>query len=85
MSKDITIGDEDKLMATYERISEYDESQCWIQYQERLKCYFEANDITDDGKQRAILLSCLWCYMLYTYQKSGIPSKTCGKNFFAVV
>ena len=39
VSKDITIGDEDKLMATYGRISEYDESQCWIQYEERLKCY----------------------------------------------
>ncbi len=31
----------------------------WVEYAERLENYFIANDITNEGKQRAILLHCV--------------------------
>jgi len=43
-------------MATYGRIAKYSKSEDWTQYEERLKCYFEANNIDDAGKQQWILL-----------------------------
>ena len=47
-------------MATFAKIEEYDNSEDWRRYVERLENYFEANDIQDDDagkkKQRAILL-----------------------------
>ena len=44
-------------MATYGRIDEYDESEEWTQYVERMDHYFEANDIEDKDKKRSIFLS----------------------------
>ena len=35
-------------MATYGRIEEYDETEEWPQYIERMDHYFEANEIDDD-------------------------------------
>jgi len=73
-------------MATYGRISEYDESQCKIQYEERLNCYFEANDITDDGKQRAVLLSVCGATCFVIHSSEIWPTqRNMWKNFFAVV
>jgi len=68
-------------MATYGRISEYCESEDWAQYEERLKFYFEANDIQDDGKQRAILLSVCGasCYTLI--RNLVYPVKPSDKSF----
>jgi hypothetical protein len=50
------IGDEEN-MATYSRIEEYDETEEWPQYIERMDHYFEANEIDDDDKKRSIFLS----------------------------
>ncbi len=44
-------------MATYGRIDEYDETEEWTQYVERMDHYFEANDIEDKDKKRSIFLS----------------------------
>ena len=44
-------------IATYGKISEYDESELWTQHGERLEKYFVANDIKEPKKQRAIFLS----------------------------
>ncbi len=44
-------------MATFGRMSEFDGLEDWGQYEERLGHYFTENDITDAGKQRAILLT----------------------------
>ena len=68
-------------MATYGRISEYSESEDWTQYEERLKFYFEANDIQDDGKQRAVLLSVCGapCYTLI--RNLVYPVKPSDKTF----
>jgi len=45
-------------MATYANVGEFKESEeSWTQYAERLEQYFAANEIKDEKKQRAILLS----------------------------
>ena len=45
-------------MATYGNVGEFKESEeSWTQYAERLEQYFAANEIKDEKKQRAILLS----------------------------
>jgi len=47
-------------MATYGNVGEFKESEeSWTQYAERLEQYFASNEIKDEKKQRAILLS-LW-------------------------
>ena len=38
-------------MATFGSIKEYEQSEDWTQYQERLENYFDANDITEEGKK----------------------------------
>ena len=45
-------------MATYGNVGEFKESEeTWTQYAERLEQYFAANEIKDEKKQQAILLS----------------------------
>ena len=53
------IGDEGKRMAALlGRIGEFDfKVENWKQYIERLGHFFDANGITDEGKQRSVLLS----------------------------
>ena len=46
-------------MAKHGSLGEFDHAKGdWKSYVERAKQYFLANDITDEDKQRAILLSC---------------------------
>ena len=53
------IGDENGIMAKHGSLGEFDHTKGdWKSYVERAKQYFLANDITDEDKQRAILLSC---------------------------
>ena len=45
-------------MATFGNVGEFKETEeSWTQYAERLEQYFAANEIKDEKKQRAILLS----------------------------
>ena len=45
-------------MATLGKVDEFDASkEEWPQYEERLTHFFQANDIDDAGKKRAVLLS----------------------------
>ena len=45
-------------MATLGKVDEFDVSkEEWPQYEERLTHFFQANDIDDAGKKRAVLLS----------------------------
>ena len=57
-------------MATsnYGKLSEYDSSkEDWQSYIERLELYFTANDIDDEEKRKAILLTShgIECYHLF--------------------
>ena len=44
-------------MATFGKIDAYDETEEWSNYVERLENYFEANEIEDGDKQKAIFLA----------------------------
>ena len=45
-------------MATLRKVDKFDASkEEWPQYEERLTHFFQANDIDDAGKKRAVLLS----------------------------
>ena len=54
--ENITFGDED-IMALIGKVEEFQENDNWIGYTEQLEYYFTANEITDNGKNRAVLLS----------------------------
>ena len=56
-------------MGTFGSIKEYEQSEDWIQYQERLENYFDANDITEEGKN------------IYFTQCSGSPGIPADKEF----
>ena len=46
------------MASVFGKVDEFDGSkEEWTQYVEHVNHFFEANDITDDGKKRAILLS----------------------------
>ena len=45
-----------KTMPNFGKIDEYNESEDWRNYVERFNHFFEANEITDDAKQRSIFL-----------------------------
>jgi len=57
-------------MALIGKIAEYNENNSWIEYTERLEQYFAANEITDNNKKRAVLLS-VWSKNLQTHQEFG--------------
>ena len=44
-------------MALIGKIEEYNENDSWIEYTEQFEHYFAANEITDNNKKRAVLLS----------------------------
>ena len=39
------------------KIEEYNENDSWMEYNKRLEHYLVANEITDNNKKRAVLLS----------------------------
>ena len=44
-------------MPTHGKLDSYEDSEDWVQYIERLECYFDANEIDAADKKRDILLS----------------------------
>ena len=46
-----------EAMALIGKIEEYDEKESWIEYTGHMEQYFAANEILDNGKNRAVLLS----------------------------
>ena len=75
-------------MATsnYGKLSEYDSSkEDWQSYIERLELYFTANDIDDEEKRKAILLTShgIECYHLF--KGLTTPRKPIDKTFIELV
>ena len=75
-------GDEGPLAATattglHGAVAPFDSAQEeWVEYAERLENYFVANDITNEGKQRAIQLHCVGpatYRLIKTLALPGIP------------
>ena len=65
-----------RTMATHGTIGEFDGSaEGWISYIERLECYFAANDVTQAGKRRAILLACCGAATYGLIRSLATPNK----------
>ena len=68
-------------MAAFGRIEEYSSDTDWSEYIERLDCYFTANDITDNEKKKAILLTVCGS-KIYSLVKSLLaPAKPTEKPY----
>ena len=46
-------------MPTFGKLDEYNETEDWRHYIERVSHFFEANEITDPDKRRSISLVCV--------------------------
>ena len=46
-------------MTTFGKLDEYNETEDWRHYIERVNHFFEANEITDPDKRRSIFLVCV--------------------------
>ena len=68
-------------MATFGSIKEYEQSENWTQYQERLENYFDANDITEEGKKKSILLSVVGAQAYQLIRNLIAPTKPKEKSF----
>ena len=68
-------------MATFGSIKEYEQSEDWTQYQERLENYFDANDITEEGKKKSILLSVVGAQAYQLIRNLVAPTKPKEKSF----
>ena len=73
-------------MPTHGSISEFEGArEDWTSYTERLQQYFTANDVTDAGKQRAILLSVCGAPAYQLIRNLVAPQKPIEKSFAEIV
>ena len=50
------------------KIEEYNDKESWMEHTERLGQYFAANEITDNGKKRAVRpAQCMWSEDVQTH------------------
>ena len=74
-----------EAMALIGKIEEYDEKESWIEYTERLEQYFAANEITDCGKKRAVLLSVCGAKTYKRIRNLVNPRRPTDKSFAELV
>ena len=72
-------------MALIGKIEEYNENDSWIEYTERLEQYFAANEITDNNKKRAVLLSVCGAKTYKLIRNLVNPRKPADKSFVELV
>ena len=73
-------------MPTRGSISEFEGArEDWTSYTERLQQYFTANEVTDAGKQRAILLSVCGAPTYQLIRNLVAPQKPNEKSFAEIV
>ena len=76
----------ERMAAHYGRLTEFDRGvEEWVTYIERLEQYFAANEITDNGKKRAILLSACGAATYRLIRTLVSPSKPGEKSFTEIV
>ena len=69
-------------VAAFGRLDAFDaESNEWLQYEERMLCYFEANGITDESKMKAIFLSAVAARMYQLLRNLTTPAKPRERSF----
>ena len=74
------------MARTYGRISEFDSSkEDWKVYEERLSYFFEANEITEATKKRAIFLSSVGASTYALLRSLVAPSKPGEKSFAELI
>ena len=80
------IGDEDKVMAVHGKISYFNSNQeSWSSYTERLGYYFTANDVQDDDKKKAILLTVCGPATFELLKSLLQPSTTNDKTYSEII
>ena len=67
------------------QMEKYDGFSDWDQYVERVENFFLANDIKDDAKQRAVLLSIVQPSTYKILHNLLMPDKPADKNFLPQV
>jgi len=72
-------------MALIGKIEEYNENDSWIEYTERLKQYFAANEITDNNKKRVVLPSVCGAKTYKLIRNLVNPRKPTDKSFVKLV
>ena len=72
-------------MALIGKIEEYDEKDSWVEYTERLEQYFVANEITDNGKKRAVLFRVCGAKTYKLIRNLVNPRKPTDKSFSELV
>ena len=82
--ENITFRDED-IMALIGKVEEFQENDNWIEYAERLEHYFTANEITDNGKKRAVLLSSCGAKTYKLIRNLVAPGKPTDKSFAELI
>lgn len=83
-TQNISIGDED-IMALIGKVEEFQENDDWIEYTERLDQYFLANEITNNEKKRAVLLSTCGAKTYKLIRNLVSPGKPRDKTFAELV
>eukprot|EP00731_Ephydatia_muelleri_P001907 Em0001g1907a len=74
------------MAAHYGRLTDFDRGvEEWVTYIERLEQYFAANEIADNGKKRAILLSACGAATYRLIRTLVSPSKPGEKSFTEIV
>ncbi|XP_020609105.1 uncharacterized protein LOC110047679 [Orbicella faveolata] len=72
-------------MALIGKIEEYHKKDSWIEYTERLEQYFAADEITDNNKKRAVLLSVCGAKTYKLIRNLVNPRKPTDKSFVELV
>lgn len=72
-------------MATLGILKEFQEGENWTEFTERLEQYFLANDIEDNGKKRAILLTVCGSGTYSLMKNLLAPAKPTDKSFSELV
>ena len=73
-------------MANHGTISPFEQGkEDWTSYSEHLEQYFAANDVTDAGKQRAILLSSCGAPTYQVIRNLTAPDKPTARTFKEIV
>lgn len=64
------------MIVTVDTLTEFvEEDSDWVEYVERLEDFFLANDITDERKQRSILLSVCGAKTYKLFQNPATPRR----------
>ena len=70
-----------EAMALIGKVEEYDEKESWVEYTDCLEQYFSANEITDNGKKRGVLLSVCGAKTYQLIRNLVNPRKPTDKSF----